>query len=116
MIQNQTKCLVADNSGVKIAKCIGSVYKHACIGSVVLISAFETKSQLKKGVLFKGILIRSSSKIKHSSGQFIWFNLCAVVLLNTKNELLGTRIFGPVSKKLRKKKMVKLLSLAFYII
>lgn len=114
-----TKFKVADNSGSKLAECIklysGSRFN---IGSIILVNIKQVKHQkrIKKGTLYKAIVIRNSKKKDSQSGQFLTFSENAVVLLNPKKELIGTRVFGPIANCLRKKPFLKLLSLATNIV
>jgi large subunit ribosomal protein L14 len=51
-----------------------------------------------------------------SDGSEIQFDDNAIVLVNNKGELIGTRVFGPVPHELRKKKHLKILALAEHIV
>ena len=119
MILNQTLLKVCDNSGIKVVKCF-KVYKHktASIGDIFLSSVkdIKSKSKLKKGDIVKGIVVRKKKLLNRFTGNFMLFDYNEVVLLNNKNELLGTRVFGPIVLELRKRGFVKLLSLASFLI
>lgn len=120
MIQTQTILKIGDNSGIRTAKCI-QVYsgnKPASLNSLILVSLKNLKfdSKLKKGDIFKSIIIRLKRKTYRKTGDSITFAENSVVLLNKKNELYGTRVFGPICNELRKKNFVKLLSLGSIII
>lgn len=119
MIQTQTSLKLRDNSGVRIAKCI-RIYKNrvGSINSTVLVSIQNVKFQakVKKGDLFKGIIVGVRYKNNRKTGNIIAFDENSLVLLNKKNELYGTRIFGPIDIKLRKKSLLKLLSLSSNLI
>ena len=115
MIQQQTILKVSDNSGAKTAKCIkvlgGFKKKFACAGDiiVVVISHLRNKSKktskVKKGGIYKALIIRTKKNIKNKEETFTSFNDNAISLLNKQNNPIATRIIGPVSKKLRTKYM-----------
>jgi large subunit ribosomal protein L14 len=117
MIQQESRLLVADNSGAKEVLCIrvlgGTKKRYATIGDMIVVSiksALPT-SDIKKGAVSKAIVVRTKKEIRRSDGSYIRFDDNAVVLLNNLDELRGTRIFGPVARELRDKYM-KIISLA----
>ncbi|HJM82184.1 MAG TPA: 50S ribosomal protein L14 [Nitrospinota bacterium] len=118
MIQLQSTLLVADNSGAKRARCIkvmgGSHVKSATIGDLVKVSVIEAipNSNIKKGDVKTAVVVRAKKEIRRSNGTYVKFDENAAVLLNETNEVIGTRIFGPVGRELRAKKFMKILSLA----
>ncbi len=117
MIQQETRCSVADNSGAKEVLCIrvlgGTRKKYASIGDtiVVTIKSALPGSEAKKGTVSKAIVVRTKKEVRRPDGSYIRFDDNAVVLLNTTGEIRGTRIFGPVARELRDKNM-KIISLA----
>lgn len=119
MTQIRSVFIVADNSGAKLVQCI-RLYKSkkAGAGSLILVAIKQIKpqSKIKKGDLFKGVIVRLNNKLSRSNGNYIRASENAVVLLNSKNELLGTRLNGPITNELRKKKHLKILSLTTFII
>ena len=119
MIQNRSFLKLADNSGAKLVQCI-KVYKTKKIevGSVILVAIkqIRTQSKLKKGELYKAIVVRLNKLVSRKNGNYIKYSENAVILLNTKNEFFGTRIVGPITNELRKKKLTKVLSLTNFII
>jgi large subunit ribosomal protein L14 len=120
-MQKKTIFTITDNSGVKYAKCIRVnkiTNKLSLMGSVVIISVKSIKSQskIKIGSVYRALIVRSKLKFQRLSGQSMLFCENAAILLNQKNELVSTRIFGPVSKELRKRKLLKILCLATDII
>ena len=119
MIQNRSVLIVADNSGAKLVQCI-RLYKSrkAAAGSLILVAIKEIKAQskIKKGELYKGVIVRLSTKIGRSNGNYIKASENAVVLLNSKSEFFGTRLNGPITNELRKKKHLKMLSLTTFIV
>ncbi len=119
MMFNLSKLKVCDNSGVKQVKCFKIFnQKTGSIGSIIYVSVkdIKSKSKLKKGDIAKGIIIRNKKLISRQTGNYISFDFNELVLLNEKQELLGTRIFGPLPLELRKKGHLKLLSLASTLI
>jgi large subunit ribosomal protein L14 len=120
MIQNKTFLKLADNSGVTLVECI-KIYKskHKLkIGSIILVIIKKVKlqSKLKVGSLHKAIIVRIRQKFSRQNGNYLQFVDNSVILLNSKNEYYGTRLLGPISTELRKRKIVKILSLTNYML
>jgi len=118
MIQMQTSLEVADNSGAKKVQCIkvlgGSHRKTANIGDIIKVSVKEAlpRGRVKKGAVHDAVIVRTASGLNRTSGEKIRFDKNAVVLINTNGEPIGTRIFGPVTRELRGKGYMKIISLA----
>jgi large subunit ribosomal protein L14 len=118
MIQQETRLIVADNSGAKEVLCIrvlgGSGRKYASLGDkiVVAIKTAIPSSQAKKGTVSKAVVVRTNKEVRRRDGSYIRFDDNAVVLLDQADELRGTRIFGPVARELREKQYMKIVSLA----
>ena len=118
MIQMQTKLSVADNSGGVKAMCIkvlgGSKRRYANIGDVIKVSIKEAspRGKVKKGDVYDAVVVRTAQGVRRADGSRIRFDNNAVVLLNTKLEPVGPRIFGPVTRELRNKQFMKIVSLA----
>ncbi len=118
MIQMQTKLDVADNSGARLVQCIkvlgGSHRMIASIGDVIVVSVKDAipRGKVKKGEVYRAVIVRTVKKIRRIDGSAIRFDKNAVVLINKQGEPIGTRIFGPVTRELRAKKFMKIVSLA----
>jgi large subunit ribosomal protein L14 len=118
MIQMQTKLDVADNSGARLLQCIkvlgGSKRKTASVGDVIVVSIKEAipRGRVKKGDVHRAVIVRTSKEVKRNDGTCIRFDKNAAVLVNKSNEPIGTRIFGPVTRELRGKNFMKIVSLA----
>ena len=118
MIQMQSNLFVADNSGAKKIQCIkvlgGSKRRTASIGDIIVVSVKEAipRGKVKKGEVLKAVIVRTKKEIRRSDGSAIRFDTNAAVLVNANGEPLGTRIFGPVTRELRSKKLMKIVSLA----
>ena len=118
MIQMQTNLDVADNSGAKRVQCIkvlgGSKRRYASVGDVIVVSVKEAipRGRVKKGDVRKAVVVRTRKAVRRADGTAIRFDSNAAVILNTSNEPLGTRIFGPVVRELRAKNFMKIISLA----
>ena len=118
MIQMQTKLDVADNSGAKLVQCIkvlgGSKRRTASVGDIVVVSVKEAipRGRVKKGEVLKAVIVRTKKEIRRHDGSAIRFDSNAVVLVNPQGEPIGTRIFGPVTRELRNKNLMKIVSLA----
>lgn len=118
MIQMQTNLDVADNSGARRVQCIkvlgGSKRKYASIGDIIVVSVKEAipNGRVKKGQVMKAVVVRTAKAIRRQDGSVIRFDRNAAVLVNAQGEPVGTRIFGPVTRELRAKKHMKIVSLA----
>ncbi|CEL12383.1 50S ribosomal protein L14 [Candidatus Portiera aleyrodidarum] len=119
MIQTQTNLEIADNSGAKKVQCIkvlgGSRRRYAKIGDLIKITVKEAipKAKVKKGQVMKAVVVRTKNGVRRKDGSIIRFDSNAVVLLNdTTEQPVGTRIFGPVTRELRTVKFMKIVSLA----
>ncbi|MDR3517358.1 MAG: 50S ribosomal protein L14 [Azospirillaceae bacterium] len=118
MIQMQTNLEVADNSGARRVQCIkvlgGSMRKVASVGDVIVVSVKDAipRGRVKKGDVHRAVIVRTSKEIRRTDGSSIRFDRNAAVLINKQGEPIGTRIFGPVTRELRAKKFMKIISLA----
>ena len=118
MIQMQTNLDVADNSGARRVMCIkvlgGAGRRYASVGDVIVVSVKEAipRGRVKKGDVLRAIVVRTAQGIKRKDGSMIRFDKSAAVIVNKQNEPIGTRIFGPVTRELRAKKFMKIISLA----
>jgi large subunit ribosomal protein L14 len=118
MIQMQTNLDVADNSGARRVMCIkvlgGSKRKFASVGDVIVVSVKEAipRGRVKKGDVHRAVIVRTAKEIRRPDGSLIRFDTNAAVLINKQNEPIGTRIFGPVTRELRSKNFMKIISLA----
>ncbi|MBZ0215843.1 MAG: 50S ribosomal protein L14 [Fimbriimonadaceae bacterium] len=118
MIQMQTNLDVADNSGAKRVQCIkvlgGSKRKYAGVGDVIVVSVKEAipRGRVKKGEVMKAVVVRTAKDIRRPDGSVIRFDRNAAVLINAQGEPIGTRIFGPVTRELRSRNQMKIVSLA----
>ena len=117
MIQQESRCAVADNSGAKEVLCIrvlgGTRKRYASIGDTIVVTVKSAlpSSDVKKGTVSKAVVVRTRKEVRREDGSYIRFDDNAVVLLNNMDEIRGTRIFGPVARELRDKYM-KIVSLA----
>jgi len=118
MIQVQTELGVADNTGARIVECIkvlgGSKRRYASIGDIIVVTVKEAipDGKVKKGTVHKAIVVRTKYSIHRADGSSVKFDNNAVVIIDDKNEPMGTRIFGPVTRELRLKGQTKIISLA----
>ena len=118
MIQSETNLEVADNSGARRVQCIkvlgGSKRKYASVGDVIVVTIKEAipRGRVKKGEEMKAVVVRTAKDINRKDGTSIRFDKNAAVLINAQGEPVGTRIFGPVTRELRAKKYMKIISLA----
>ncbi len=118
MIQTETRLSVADNSGAKEVYCIkvlgGSKRKSAGIGDVIVVSVKDAipRGKVKKGEVHRAVIVRTKKETYREDGTAIRFDSNAAVLINKQGEPIGTRIFGPVTRELRAKNYMKIISLA----
>jgi large subunit ribosomal protein L14 len=118
MIQQETRCTVADNSGAKEVLIIrvlgGTKRRYASVGDQVVVTVKNAlpSGNVKKGTVAKAVVVRTNKEVRRNDGSYIRFDDNAVVLLNTAGEMMGTRIFGPVARELREKQYMKIVSLA----
>jgi len=118
MIQMQTRLDVADNSGARSVMCIkvlgGSKRKYAHVGDTIVVSVKDAipRGRVKKGDVLRAVVVRTAKGIRRQDGSLIRFDNNAAVLVNAQNEPIGTRIFGPVTRELRAKNHMKIVSLA----
>ena len=118
MIQEQSILTIADNSGARRVMCIkvlgGSKRRYAHVGDVIKVAIKEAipTGKVKKGSVADAVGVRTRKDIKREDGSSIRFDDNAAVLINTQKQPIGTRIFGPVSRELRSKDFMKIISLA----
>jgi|TARA_Y100000758_G_C15812865_1_gene335197 large subunit ribosomal protein L14 len=118
MIQMQTNLDVADNSGARRIQCIkvlgGSKRRFASVGDQIVVTVKEAipRGKVKKGEVHRAVIVRTAKEIRRDDGTVIRFDRNAAVLLGPQGEPIGTRIFGPVTRELRAKNYMKIISLA----
>ena len=118
MIQMQSNLEVADNSGARRVQCIkvlgGSKRRTAGIGDVIVVSVKEAvpRGRVKKGEMHRAVIVRTKYDINRADGSIIRFDRNAAVLIDPQGEPIGTRIFGPVTRELRARQYMKIISLA----
>jgi large subunit ribosomal protein L14 len=114
----QTNLDVADNSGARRVQCIkvlgGSKRKSASVGDVIVVSVKDAipRGRVKKGSIYRAVIVRTRKGVQRNDGSEIRFDRNAAVLINEQGEPIGTRIFGPVTRELRAKRFMKIISLA----
>ncbi len=118
MIQMQTVLNAADNSGARKMQCIkvlgGSKRRYAAIGDIIKVSIKDAipRGKVKKGEVYNAVVVRTRKGVRRKDGSLIRFDGNAAVLLNSRLEPIGTRIFGPVTRELRTNRFMKIISLA----
>lgn len=118
MIQMQTNLDVADNSGARRVMCIkvlgGSKRKYASVGDIIVVTVKEAipRGKVKKGAVMKAVVVRTAHPVRRPDGSIIRFDRNAAVMINNQGEPVGTRIFGPVTRELRARNHMKIVSLA----
>jgi large subunit ribosomal protein L14 len=118
MIQVESNLDVADNSGARRVQCIrvlgGSRRKYASVGDIIVVSIKDAipRGRVKKGEVTRAVVVRTAKDVRRQDGSCIRFDRNAAVLINKQGEPIGTRIFGPVTRELRAKGYMKIVSLA----
>ena len=118
MIQQETRCKVADNTGAKEVLCIrvlgGSGRRYAGVGDVIVGTVKDALpgGAVKKGEVVRAVVVRTAKERRRPDGSYIRFDDNAVVIINEQKNPRGTRIFGPVARELREKQFMKIISLA----
>ncbi len=118
MIQVETNLDVADNSGARRVQCIrvlgGSQRRYAAVGDIIVVSVKDAipRGRVKKGEVMRAVVVRTAKDIRRADGSVIRFDRNAAVLIDKQGEPIGTRIFGPVTRELRAKGYMKIVSLA----
>ena len=118
MIQMQTILDAADNSGARRLMCVkvlgGTKRRYAGIGDVIKVSIKEAipRGKVKKGDVYNAVVVRTRKGVRRDDGSLIRFDGNAAVLLNAQLQPVGTRIFGPVTRELRGRRFMKIVSLA----
>ncbi len=118
MIQKECRMKVADNSGAKELLVIGILggtkKKYAHVGDIVVCSVKSATpgGVVKKGDVVKAVIVRTTYKVKRVDGTYISFDDNAAVIVKEDKSPVGTRIFGPVTRELRGKNFMKIISLA----
>ena len=118
MVQQESRLLVADNSGAKQVLVIrvlgGTKRRYASIGDQVVVTVKDAtpSGNVKKGQVSRAVVVRTKKEVRRNDGSYIRFDNNAVVLLNDTGEMRGTRIFGPVARELREKQFMKIVYLA----
>ena len=117
MIQQESRLVVADNSGAKTCLCIrvlgGTSKRYASLGDIIVVAVKSVipSSDIKKGIVSKAVIVRTKKEVRRADGSYIRFDDNACVLLNNAGEIRGSRIFGPVARELRNTNM-KIISLS----
>ncbi|GHU16482.1 50S ribosomal protein L14 [Alphaproteobacteria bacterium] len=118
MIQMQSRLTIADNSGAKEIMCIkvlgGAGRRYARVGDIIVASVKDAipRGKVKKGDVVQAVVVRTASSIYRKDGSVIRFDRNAAVIINKQGEPIGTRVFGPVTRELRSRNMMKIISLA----
>jgi len=118
VIQQETRLDVADNSGARQVMCIrvlgGTRRRYARVGDIIIVSIKDAipRAKVKKGDVARAVVVRTAKETLRPDGTAIRFDRNAAVLIDKKNEPIGTRIFGPVARELRAKSFMKIISLA----
>lgn len=122
MIQMQTICDVADNTGAKTARCIkvlgSSKRRTAGLGDVIVLAVQKAmpNGTIKHKAVVKGVIVRVRKPARRTDGSYVRFDSNAVVIVDNDGNPKGTRIFGAVARELRERKFMKIISLATEVV
>jgi len=122
MIQAYTKLDVADNTGVRVVRCIkvlgGSRRRYARIGDIIVGSVRRAMpdSDIKEGEIVRGVVVRSKRPVRRMDGSYVRFDRNAIVIIDNAGNPRGTRVFGAVARELRQKNFMKIISLAAEVV
>ena len=117
MIQVETNLDVADNSGARRVQCIrvlgGTGRRTAAVGDIIVVSVKEAipRGRVRKGEIRRAVVVRTKKEVTRPDGTAIRFDRNAAVILSPQNEPVGTRIFGPVTRELRARRFMKIISI-----
>jgi large subunit ribosomal protein L14 len=118
MIQMETILNVADNTGVKVVRCIQvrgtASKKYGGVGDVVVgsVRKCSPQSTLRKGAKVRGVIVRTKRDVVRKDGSVLRFDDNSIVLIDDNNQPVGNRIFGPVARELRYRNFMRIISLA----
>lgn len=118
MIQSETRLKIADNTGAREVLCFkvlgGTRRRYASVGDVIVVTVKKAlpEGMVKKGDKSRAVVVRTKKEIRRKDGSYVRFDDNAAVLLSNVGEPIGTRIFGPVSRELREKGYMKIVSMA----
>lgn len=117
MIYIRSRLKVADNTGARMATMIGVIGKKtlcALVGDIITANVKEatTGGTVKKGEVVRAVVVRTCQPVRRPDGSYLRFDANAIVIIDKDKNPRGTRIFGPVSRELREKNFMKIVSLA----
>ncbi len=118
MIYRRTLLTVADNTGAKVASCIGVIGRKgkmdATIGDIITVNikSSSPEATVKKGEVAKAVVVRMKAPLRRVDGTYLRFDSNACVMIDKDSNPRGTRVFGPVARELREKNFMKIVSLA----
>ena len=122
MIQQETRLVVADNTGAKEVMCIkvlgGTRRRFAGLGDIIVCSVKQVipGSEIKKKSIVRAVIVRCKQPTRRRDGSYIRFDSNAVVIIDNARNPRGTRIFGAVARELRECNFMKIVSLASEVV
>lgn len=118
MIQEESQLNVADNSGGRTLKCIkvpgNSKQRYAGLGDIIVASVKKAipSGEMDRGQVVRAVIVRTRKENRRDDGSYVRFDDNAAVILNDEGAPVGTRIFGPIARELRRKRFMRIISLA----
>ncbi len=118
MIQQESRLIVADNSGAREILCIrvlgGSKRRYARVGDIIVatVKTANPNGTVKMKSVVKAVVVRTTEQIRRKDGSTIKFDDNAAVIIADDKTPRATRIFGPVPRELRDKGYSRIISLA----
>ena len=122
MIQQESRLVVADNSGARqilVIKVLGGTRRrYAGVGDVVVgtVKDAQPKMAVKKSEVVKAVIVRTCRPIKRADGTVVRFDDNAAVIIDAAKIPRATRIFGPVAQEIKNLGFSKIASLAKEVI
>jgi large subunit ribosomal protein L14 len=128
MIQQETILEICDNTGAKTALCIrvlgGSTARGkytrrtASVGDTIIVTIKKSLPTLKLDdkKTHRCVVVRTKYPVRRKDGSYVRFDSNAGVLIDPDGNPIGTRIFGAVSRELREKNFMKIVSLASEVV
>ena len=117
MIQTQTWLKTRDNSGARAIDCIKTLGGYNRVfsypGDIIIVSIKKLRllRKVKVGQIHLGLVTRTRKEVRYPDGTSSRCANNVILLRNRKKRVLGTRFFGWVSRKLRRKKFLRILLL-----
>jgi len=118
MLQRGSMLKVADNSGAKALKLIGTIghsrVKAVGVGDTVAcaVNGASSVGVVKDHSVVKVLIVRTKKETRRSDGSYVRFDDNAGVVVDKDDNMVATRVFGPIAREIRDAGYLKIASLA----